>query len=330
MTVPEALPPAGDPEASWADDEWPFAGASSEPADDSDDDSDDADSATEPATRRVARRAPAGRQPAKRRSVPRRHAVRRPLVRSPRADASPAALPAPWAGGRYAAERSWWERPIAWSAAVGLVAGLAAGLAWVRSGTPGEQQATLSQVVTYAPPIPLSAGTAYIRSKVLPSGAMDVTEWIRTRSPAGSLTLRIPSAAGLAPGSVTISRVVIAANGSRTSSLPVAHQPSSLRVFRLPATQSLYVRYRLTGAVQTATTPGRAMAVITSLDVTTGKPLTSTTETVVGPDVLALACSLGLPTAAPVSCGFFQQGRWSIRLDGAKQASRVSAQVELF
>jgi hypothetical protein len=328
VTVPDPQQPPSDPDTTWADDGWPFAESDQESYQES---YRGGDQQARSVPRRVPRRAPAGRQPAKRRSDPRRHAVRRPPVRSPRADASsPAVRPAPWAGGRYPAERHWWERPIAWSAAVGLVAGLGAGVAWVRSGTPDEQKATLSQVVTYAPPIPLSAGTSYIRSRVLPSGAMEVTDWIRTTSPVGSLSLRIPAFTGLAPGSLAVSHVVIAANGQRTSAFPVVNQPSGVRVFRLPASQSLYVRYRLTGAVQTASTPGRATATITSLEVTTGTPLTSTTETVVGPDVLALACTLGTASAAPASCGFFQQGRWTVRLDGARQASRVSAQVQLF
>ena len=62
--------------------------------------------------------------------------------------------------------------------------------------------------------------------------------------------------------------------------------------FELPPTKRIYVRYRLTGVVQSSGGPDtRALARITALDVSTSTRLVHTTLNVVGAQVLALACT---------------------------------------
>jgi hypothetical protein len=237
--------------------------------------------------------------------------------------------PAPWAAARFAGARPWWQRPLSWSIAVGLVVGVVGGLVWVLgSGRPAEQRARLA--ASYTAPIRLRPGTSYIRTRVLPTGDLEVTQWIASATPVQSLTLRVPLVPGLAPASVSLGRLVVAADGVRSSALPVANQATGTWEYRLPVARAVFLRYRLSGAVQTTSVPGRAVATITSLLVSTGHRLTSTTQAVVGRDVLALGCSLPTPGTAPTLCGVTSNGISSVRLYGAQQQSRVTAQVQLY
>jgi hypothetical protein len=49
----------------------------------------------------------------------------------------------------------------------------------------------------------------------------------------------------------------------------------------------------------------------------------------VGARVLEMACATGPPDAAPAPCGAPDGGTWTVRLDNAKQVSRVTAQLDL-
>jgi hypothetical protein len=237
--------------------------------------------------------------------------------------------PAPWAAARFAGARPWWRRPLSWSIAVGVVVGVVAGLVWVvGSGSPPEQRARLA--ASYTAPVRLRPGTSYIRTRVLATGDLEVTQWIASATPVQSLSLRVPPVPGLAPASVSLGRLVVAVDGVRSNAVPLASQPTGTWEYRLPNARAVFLRYRLSGAVQTTSVPGRAVATITSLLVSTGHPLTSTTQAVVGHDVLALGCSLPTPGAAPTLCGVTSNGISSVRLYGAQQQRRITAQVQLY
>lgn len=257
-----------------------------------------------------------------------RHAAtRRPLARAvPEPPITPS--PAPWAAARFAGVRPWWRRPVTWSIAVGLVVGLVAGVVWVSSGPPTEQRARLA--ASYTAPVHVRPGTSYLRTRILTTGELEVTQWIASTAPVQEVTLRVPDVPGLAPGGLSLSHVVLAADGLRSTAIPVAGQPAGTWRYRTPVAREVYLRYRLSGAVATSTVPGRALAMITALVATTDHPLTSTTEAVVGANVLSLGCSLPTPSAPPTPCGVTSNGISSVRLYGAQQQSRVTAEVDFF
>ncbi|MGC4112883.1 MAG: hypothetical protein QM747_21195 [Nocardioides sp.] len=300
-----------DPNATWWDDVWPFRDDREdlgqdlevdEPADDPTD-----ESPLEPATTPSAT----------------------PASGSEGGDqAEP--LPAPWAAARYARSPSWWRRPVTWSAAVGLVAGIAIGVVWARSGGTAEDRASLTLSPTYESPVALPPGTSFVRTQVLASGGIRVTHWIHTARAVSSLTLRVPQTLGLDPAAVTVSGLTVAADGmAEPPASPGSWTGDALHTVAVPAARDLYVSYRLTGAVQSAGSNGRALARITALVVDAGGATTTTRQSVVGAKVLALACSNGPPGALPAPCGTTRHGRWSVLLDGRRQHSRVMAQVDL-
>ncbi|MGC4110950.1 MAG: hypothetical protein QM747_11120 [Nocardioides sp.] len=267
---------------------------------------------------------------ARRRTPARRIGPRRPQSREATPEVPPnTPLPAPWAAARFDRERQWWERPIAWSAGVGLLAGLVAGVVWVTSGSSPEQKGTLTHATTYEPPVELSPGTAYIRTKVLPSGDLEVTHWIQSTTPVQYLTAKLPAAPGLTAGSLVVSHVVLAADGVRSSAVPVADVPNGVTSYRVPGARVLFLRYRLSGALKPGTDPQHSLALVTSLLVTTGTKLTSTTESVVASHVLSLGCTYDAPSGTPWDCGTTSNGQSVVRLYGTQQQSRVTASLDL-
>jgi hypothetical protein len=135
--------------------------------------------------------------------------------------------------------------------------------------------------------------------------------------------------AGLTPGSVSVSHLVVASNGVQ---LAVGNGLTAARrlTVPLPPTHSLYVRYVLSGSVQQD--PGsavRALARLTSLDVTTDERTVPTTHAVTGARVLDLACSPATVASIPRPCGVERNGEWRVTLDRRQARQRVMAQLDL-
>jgi hypothetical protein len=180
----------------------------------------------------------------------------------------------------------------------------------------------------YASPVTLQPGTSYVRSRVLPSGDLVVTHWIRTRGPVDSVQVEAPPTQGLRPGAVTMSHLVLAADGTADPA-EASGTHSATQTLRFPFAHTIYLRYRLSGVVQ-STGPGRrALARLTALEVVVGGNAVRTTQVVVGAKVLSLACTSGPPDALPVPCGTQDAKSWSVRLGPGRQPTRVMAQVEL-
>jgi hypothetical protein len=222
------------------------------------------------------------------------------------------------------------SRRLAASAAL-LAAGAAAigALAWLTLGRGSEVQVLPTRSDAHVAPVPLPPGTAFVRSRVLPSGDLQVTHWIHVRHAVASLTLRTPPVLGVARGSVTVSHLVLATDGTPypVASIDTSHRGSE--TFRFATATRVYLRYRLSGAVQPAGQDHRALARLTSLEVTTDSTLSRTTQTVVGARVLALACSPPSLAALPEPCGVDSGGSWHVALGRAESHERVMAQLDL-
>lgn len=230
--------------------------------------------------------------------------------------------PAPARSGR--------SRPHGWQVAVLVAAVAVVGILGWRSFDPGsDESAHLTHADTYEAPVPLRPDTSFVRSRILPSGDIDVTHWIRSRQLLLSVSLTTPEVPGLAPRAVRVSDVFVAGDGTPLPGAAPDGSARSTTIVLLP-THRLYLRYRLSGAVEASGGPhNRALARITSLDVSTTSRLTSTTRTVVGAKVLALACSPIGSREAPTPCGTVDDGRWTVDLVAEQQESRVMAQLNL-
>lgn len=231
-----------------------------------------------------------------------------------------------------AAEPPWWRRRFVWVGALVAAGVVVAGLLVLGRGHDGGGEARLLESPTYASPVALSPDTSYVRTRVLPSGALVVTQWFSFRLAADSVLVALPPTPGVDPSAVRVRHVVLAVDGSRfpaAGSLSVAH---GSRTLFFPQAHAVYLRYRLSGTVQQTGPGSRALARLTSLHVTTGSDALPTTQVVTGARVLALACTRGEsdaePTSGPVPCGSLSAGDGRVRL-AAGPPTRVMAQVEL-
>jgi hypothetical protein len=221
------------------------------------------------------------------------------------------------------------SRRRGWIAALPAAAMVLAGLAWLVAGRNSEvPDLTLSN--NFAPPTHLRPDTSFVRSRVLPSGDLEVTHWIHSRAWMYAVTLDMPQVAGLSPRSVSATKVTLASNGLRTIKFASIGIALGKRTFQLPPTHSLYIRYRLSGVVERSLgTSDRALARITSLDVGTATRLVNTTRTVVGARVLNLACTPDRSTGLTTPCGTEHGGNWIVRLKGAEETNQVMAQLDM-
>jgi hypothetical protein len=254
----------------------------------------------------------------------------RPEAQAP-AVAQPAAepgdqTPPPSSGGRSR------RLPASTAALVGIVglevAALAVLGAHLVSGR--HEVAPVSADRSYAAPVDVPAGTAYVRSRLVAPDTLAVTHWIHTGRPVSSLRIQVPRTPGLAAGQVAVTNLVIASGGRSVpgSVLPAA---GSLRTYVLPPGRRIYVSYVLTGTVRSSgSPPGRALAQITALDVATPQgPFHRTVFRVVGAKILALACAPNRPNGIALPCGETVAGGWQVDLRGARSDDRVMAQMDL-
>jgi hypothetical protein len=220
-------------------------------------------------------------------------------------------------------------RGFPWTALVLIaVAAIVVGeVLWLGTARHGGDQAQLTGSRSYQAPDPLARDGSLVRTQVLANGDLQVTHWIRSTQPVHEVTIRTPHVTGLQPASVHVSGVVLAIDGILW---PAVGQPrGDLLSFRVPAAHRVYVRYRLSGAVQQGGPGERALARITSADVETGSPPATTTRMVVGAQVLALACSSPVPDAVAVPCGSDKGGEWRVRLGRSDAGDQVMAQLDL-
>ena len=251
-----------------------------------------------------------------------------PSAGSPVVEDDRAPLPAPWAPLVAGGEGPWWRRRLVWLSALAVVSLVAAGLVVLGGRHASEGPSPLGDSA-FEPPVPLRANTSYVRSRVLPSGDLVVTHWIRTGAPVDSVVLRIPTTRGLARASVTASQLVLAADGAKDLAVPITDAGTGAQTLIFPYARSVYLQYRLSGVVE-STGPGRrALARLTSLAVVVGGRSVRTTQVVVGANVLALACTSGRADSTPVPCGSQDPASWSVRLTPRAQPTRVMAQVDL-
>jgi hypothetical protein len=193
----------------------------------------------------------------------------------------------------------------------------------------GSSPATLSSEGRGAPPPqPLEADEAYVRTVVLPSGDLRVTHWIESSATLLDIGLSLPSVTGSA--GVEARNVRVLADGRRVSGS--ARITTVSASYPLLGARSVQVRYRLKGAVERsgASAPGRALALLTALDVTLEPPPLRVTHALLASEVLSLACAPAAGDGAPEPCGALgADGGWTVERAGTRVDDRVLAQVSL-
>ena len=176
------------------------------------------------------------------------------------------------------------------------------------------------------PPDALPAAGAYVHTRVLESGVLDVDQWVRTRAQIRTVTLRADPIPG--PGGPPVATFVkVAADGKAVEGPgAVGIEP---RVVDLGGRSRLvHVSYLLTGVVvREEPATGDPVAVMTSLDVDHRGRKGTLRESVSG-DVQQLHCwprSASVAAARP--CGHRQGDDWRVWLTESRRDTQVAAQL---
>jgi len=210
--------------------------------------------------------------------------------------------------------------------AVGFVGLLRPVLSQIEGPTDGPE---VTPTIAFDPPVALPADSSYVETVVLPSGDLKVTHWIHSRIPLFGIRLAAPELDGSRSGRVVATRVEVAADGR---AVPGADSvDSSNQIYQLFGATSVSVSYVLAGAVErSASAEGRALARVTSLDVSYASLGGTSTRSIEGADVLALACTpAGSLHAVPEPCGSPEHGRWQVELSGNDRDDRVMVQMNM-
>ena len=228
----------------------------------------------------------------------------------------------------------WVKLGVGAVAALLLVAVLVAGMVILtRTGGHDGADGLALQDQRSAVPAQLPHTGAYVESRILESGVIDVDQWIRSPDPIRRLTLRAPGAAAAPDAASTpeASDVVLASVGGGRLPAPsvVGTVPQVVSV--QPPTRTVHLTYRLEGVVDTnsGSVTGRALARATSLDVDYAPVSGPIRVAVVGSGVLNLSCSARAPMLLLEPCGTPHGNGWQVLLTGARRSDRVTAQLNL-
>jgi hypothetical protein len=212
-----------------------------------------------------------------------------------------------------------------------LAAALALGLLITRPWS-GEEPPSTSGSSTggspFTPPDAVPDNSEYVRRRVLPSGEIRVDHWIRSSNPISGLVMRVPASAqaGTEPAEAKDVRV-LSEKGAAAGPRVVRGKPVT---FSFDSTPTLHVSYVLSGVVtRSSSASRRALALLTSLDLSFPHDSVPKTVMLGGGRLLAAACSVEDSTAEPRPCGNAEGRQWRVRLEPETRHDRVMAQLDL-
>ncbi len=194
---------------------------------------------------------------------------------------------------------------------------------------PDDREVAATASAPYLAPVRVPVGNAFVRTQVVAPDSLRVTHWVHTDRPVTVVRVGAAQAPGVA-AVIGVSKLVVAADG-RTVLRERAPSAASAHTYVVPPSRRIFVTYVLTGALQRSDTLAtRALAPLTALDVSTVQaPVHQATYSVVGAQVLQLACSANEPTSLPRPCGTVRDGSWQVDLRGPETKDRVIAQLDL-
>ncbi|ROR90389.1 hypothetical protein [Nocardioides aurantiacus] len=205
------------------------------------------------------------------------------------------------------------------------VAALAVVLMWVVVSRWPDQPTPASATTPLQVPAAVAPDSEYVRSQVLPSGDIRVDHWISTSRPITRVELGLPPGPGGGP--VAARQVRVATDtGPWPGPTAVTAAPSA---YEFGAATEVQVSYVLSGAVTRSDRPsGRALARLTSLDLSYPGGQVPRTVVVEGGRLLSAACATD-QTVTPRPCGQSEGRAWRVRLEPAERTDLVMAQLDL-
>jgi hypothetical protein len=214
---------------------------------------------------------------------------------------------------------------VSWLAALVL---MTVTVLWLvtREGPPPaeEPRAGRADVVTRVPeaPVPLRGDAAYTQISVLPGDVLAVQQWLSDSSGFSHLSVVAPG------GQVRGESLQVYADGLLVEQRATVdgREPD----VDLGGATAVYLRYTLFGALErTRPPPGRALARVTSLDLSYDAWPGPTTIAFRGAEVLTLACQSAGSSAPPLPCGVADGDTWRVRPPPGQGDYQVMAQLDL-
>jgi len=197
-------------------------------------------------------------------------------------------------------------------------------LIWRVGVAPPQEGHLTSQTGLPRPPAELSTGSV-VETRILRTGRLQVTQWVRPRTPLGTFRLSMPAQARRES---VVARNVQVDTEAGTVYGPVSVRSSSTYDLPVPG-RLLRIRYSLDRVmVRSPSTPGRTLISATFLQATYDGAGPTHVE-LVGGRVRNAACAPASRSAVARPCGRPAGRGWVVDLRGAHRGDGVIAQVDL-
>jgi len=175
-------------------------------------------------------------------------------------------------------------------------------------------------------PVTLVPGAEHTQVRILDSGDLAVEQWIHGSSELTGLDVSPPTMPA-GTESVVVSGLHVVAGAQ---DVPTSGQLDGPVHLTFTATPWVYLRYRLTGALERSGPGGRALARATSVTVGYDRGADPATIAFRGATLLALACTPVSGDGVPVPCGAEDPPRgWKVVPPAGAGAVQVMAQLDL-
>ncbi len=189
--------------------------------------------------------------------------------------------------------------------------------------SPGEP----SEPTTLHAPAQVRPDSAYTRLTVTGTGDLQVEQWIRSTAAVSGLTVTTPSGPLLAPGNVRATDLQVMADGAVVQGPAEVVDDSATYPFA--GARLIRLRYLLSGVLElSSTASGRALARVTSLDLSYEPESSRSVIAFRGARLLSLACVADGDDDPPIACGVQGEDGWTVDVPDP-QDYRVMAQLEL-
>ncbi len=184
-----------------------------------------------------------------------------------------------------------------------------------------------SQSTALSAPAQVLPDTTYTRLTVTSSGDLRVEQWIRSTTAVSSLTVATPQGPLLAPGAVRATDLQVVADGAVVGGPGEVVDDSA--TYSFTSAQLIRLSYLLSGVLElSSTATGRALARVTSLDLSYEPGSLRSVISFRGAHLLSLACDADGDDDPPIPCGVRGEDGWAVDVPDP-QSYQVMAQLDL-
>lgn len=189
-------------------------------------------------------------------------------------------------------------------------------------------RAQLSSPAVGTAPEQARTGTTFTRVRVTENGDLEVDQWVRSTDFLFGMSVSTPTDSLLPPGSVRATAIRVVADGAAAAG--PTELVDGVATYPLDGARQVHLSYLLSGVLERSDTePGRALARVTSLDVSFQPRSQRSTIEFVGATLLALACQAEYADAPAKPCGVRSGDGWKVDLPADSQGYQVMAQLDL-